>query len=162
MGSPTFDALFAVTKVEGTASFLVFTADGLGYIGTITVLLLKDFGGKGGGGGQGSSDEAVHDKGVFKVLALTFSTFVLTSMAPVALYFYYREYDSVGNLEEQEGEEEGLLLERGDGEAAEGKSYLDGGDDDDNDGEVGEQDAGANSDDDSDRDDNVSVVPRST
>lgn len=70
MGAPTFDALFAVTRAEGTSSFLIFAADGVGYVGTISVLLLKDFGVKGGGSGLSRSAVVEHDKGVFTVLAL--------------------------------------------------------------------------------------------
>ena len=57
--TPFFDRLFAAAQAEGTATYLVFLADFCGYLVTIGLLLLQNFGtGGGGGGGGGSADAA--------------------------------------------------------------------------------------------------------
>ena len=136
MGSPTLDALFAVTKADGTSSFMVFTCDGMGYLGTIAVLLLKDFGG-------GKDDAVAHDKAVFKALALSFSSVVLVSIFPLELYFYRRKYANARGCSGgggNSGEDSALLLEDrvgggNDDSATEGKMGLheDEGEEDDTD-----------------------------
>jgi hypothetical protein len=42
-GSVLFDRVIASTRVAGTAVFAIYVADTLGYMGTITVLLTKDY-----------------------------------------------------------------------------------------------------------------------
>jgi hypothetical protein len=43
-GSVLFERLIASTRVAGTAVFAIYVADSLGYVGTVSVLLYKDFG----------------------------------------------------------------------------------------------------------------------
>jgi hypothetical protein len=43
-GSVLFERLIASTRVTGTAVFAIYVADSLGYVGSVSVLLYKDFG----------------------------------------------------------------------------------------------------------------------
>ena len=57
-GTPFFDRLFAAAAAEGTATFLVFLADFCGYVVTIVILLLQNFGPKPAGGSSGADAAA--------------------------------------------------------------------------------------------------------
>jgi MFS family permease len=46
-GSVLFERLIASTRVAGTAVFAIYVADSLGYVGTVSMLLYKDFGASG-------------------------------------------------------------------------------------------------------------------
>ena len=43
-GSVLFERLIASTRVAGTAVFAIYVADSIGYVGTVSMLLYKDFG----------------------------------------------------------------------------------------------------------------------
>jgi hypothetical protein len=44
--SVLFERLIASTRVAGTAVFAIYVADSIGYVGTVSMLLYKDFGAK--------------------------------------------------------------------------------------------------------------------
>jgi len=58
MGSPLYERIFAVGKVKGTISFLVFTADLTGYFATLGIFAYSIF-----GGNKSSDDDDISDSG---------------------------------------------------------------------------------------------------
>jgi hypothetical protein len=78
MGVGVYDRLIAITRTEGTCVFLAFLSDGLGYLGTIAILLYKTY-------SSGSEHESYAS--FFEAAALTTSVGVGGLSVCAAFYF---------------------------------------------------------------------------
>ena len=89
IGSPLNERWLAATKTEGTLSFLVFTSDFCGYVGTIVLLLYRSFGPM-----SGSADADV--LALFLTVEWWCMAAVAMAMAGLLTYFMWRlpKYDT--------------------------------------------------------------------
>lgn len=60
---PAMDRLLALTKTTGTCAFIMFLADGCGYVGSTTLLLVQDFGPGSSSSSNGGSSNSSSSNG---------------------------------------------------------------------------------------------------